>query len=314
MKKTLLSISSFLFCASAFAQISNPGFETWVNNNESPHTYLVPQGWITTDVIQSYFNNLFGNPTYVVNTTAQTTNSHSGTYAVQMSVAVSNAGDTVMGAVISDPSATNVVNVALGGGGAMGYAFNQRPANLTGFRKLAIAGGDSAAVAVIFTKWNSVTGTRDTIVNLQNYYFGTAAAAWTSFSIPLPYLSGLTPDTAVIFAGVYSTNTAGHVGTVFTIDDLAFTGVAGVEEQTANSSVNIFPNPFSDQTTFHFNDMQLKNATLIIYDATGNKVREVEQLNGDTFVMDREGLAGGMYFYNITSENAVIAKGKLSVE
>ena len=313
MKKITLFFATTFISAISFAQtIPAPGFETWANNVESPHTYSVPQNWISGDVLQSYIPNLFGNATYVVNAVTQVGSAHGGSFAVQMAVVQSNAGDTIAGSIFSEPSATNFFNVAFGGPGAMGFPYSTRSANLTGFRKFSSVGGDSTTVGVIMTKWNTITNTRDTLVNTQNYYI-TNAAAWTSFSLPLTYSSGLTPDTCFIAAGIVATTP--HPGTIFTLDDLAFTGLIGMEEQHSNLAiVSVFPNPFSNKATLSFSNVILKNASLEIFDVLGNKVRVMSDLNGENITINREGLNEGIYLYNLVNEGEIIATGKLSVQ
>lgn len=315
MKKFTLLFASCCFSALSFAQtLPNPGFETWVNNSESPHTYSVPQGWITVDVLESWLYDAFGDPTYVVNSVTQVGSAHGGTKAIQMSVVISNQGDTIGGSVYSEPSANNFFAVGFGGPGAIGFPYTTRSANLTGWRKCNLLGGDTAGMIIILTKWNTATSTRDTLVDIENFYFTTSAAAWTSFSIPLTYSSGLTPDTCLIGAGIQATTL--HPGTTFTLDDLAFTGtVSGISELRNDQSLfSIFPNPFNSEATLRFNNVKLNNAALEIYDVLGNKVRVMENLNGEDVILNREGLKDGMYFYSLVNEGEIIATGKLSVQ
>jgi hypothetical protein len=314
-KITLLFITIFIRAISFAQTIPNAGFETWVNNSESPQTYAVPQGWITIDAIQTELYYLFlGDSTYAVHSVTQVGSAHGGSAAVQMRVIASNEGDTVAGAIFSEPSAIDFLNSAFGSG-SIGYGFASRPANLTGFRKFTIVGGDTAIVGVVMTKWNTSTNSRDTVVNNQNYYFTTGAAAWTSFSIPLTYLYNEYPDTCVIVAGI--TSDRPHIGTLFTLDDLAFTGNVpiGINEQsTKNAFVSVAPNPFNNETTLSFHDVQLNHASLEVYDVLGNKVRVMNDLNGDNVIFNRDGLSDGIYFYNLVNGNEVIATGKLSIQ
>lgn len=74
------------------------------------------------------------------------------------------------------------------------------------------------------------------------------------------------------------------------------------------------PNPFVDQATLKLSNAQITNGKLEIYDVLGNKVRQVENLSGSSFIISREGLPAGIYFYTLIAENALIATGKLSVE
>jgi hypothetical protein len=314
MKKIYSFLTLLLLVNAAYSQvIPNTGFENWVNNTESPHTYSVPQKWISIDALESTLYGYFGDSTYVVNSVTQAAG-HSGNAAVQMAVVQSNEGDTIAGGVYSESSATNFFNVAFGGSGAMGFPLVARPASLTGYRKFNRVGNDSASIGIIMTKWIAATHTRDTIVDLENYYFTTSAAAWTQFSITLPYMSTLTPDTCLILAGIFAD--VPHPGTVFTLDDLAFAGVAsGISETAAPvSMVSVFPDPFSTSATLRFSNENLHEAQLEIFDVAGNKVRVLSDLNGEDVIFNREGLNDGIYFYRLLNEGEVVASGKFSVQ
>ena len=310
-KSTLLFAASFIGAISFAQTLPNPGFETWVNNTESPHTYSVPQSWITVDALESTLYAAFGDATYVSNSTTQVGSAHGGTSAVQMAVVQSNEGDTVGGGIFSTPSANNMISVLFGGPGALGFPYATRSANLTGFRKTNLIGGDTAAIGVVMTKWNGTS--RDTLVNVPSYNFTNNAAAWTSFSIPLTYLMAGNPDTCLIIAGVGGTTP--HPGSTFTLDDLAFTGLIGVhEENIVPSSVSVYPNPFNEEATLAFTNVNISDATLEITDVLGNVVRVMNGLNGEDVRFNRDGLINGIYFYRLVNQGEVVATGKLSIQ
>jgi hypothetical protein len=314
MKKFTFLVASMAFTISAFAQtIPNPGFETWVNNTESQHTYSTPQGWVTTDILATYINEVFGNPGYVSTSTTQTNGSHTGSYAVQMAVVISNQGDTVPGGIYSDVAAADILAASFGAGN-MGFGSTTRPASVNGFYKFTRVGGDSASVGVIMTRWNTSTQMRETVVDQEGYYITNNTTSYTAFSVPLTYLLNVNPDTVLIYAG--NTSNLPHPGSIFTIDDLAFAGNVpiGINEAQANTvAAMLFPNPFTTEAELKV-ATDLDNADFVIYDLAGNKVREISGLNGSSVMINREGLSNGMYFYQLINKNAVIVTGKLSVE
>ncbi|MEO5645762.1 MAG: T9SS type A sorting domain-containing protein [Bacteroidia bacterium] len=318
MKKTTLLFSACLFSVLLFAQIPNPGFENWVNNNESPVTYLVPQNWVSHDVINSVFADAFGDSTYVVNSVSRVTG-HTGQYAVQTAVVQSNEQDTVGGALYSFGSAANFFQYAFYGL-AEGFTYNMRPANLTGFYKLNSIGGDTAGIGVFMSKWNTTTNSRDILMQLT-LPFTTNATGWTAFTIPLSYDYSELPDTVLIIAGLSGNTGVGgfsmHPGSTFAFDDFAFTGNVpmGIHENNiANESAVVMPNPFNEQTTLRLKEIHITNGRMELYDVLGNKVREMENLSGNNFIISREGLPAGIYFYTLSQENTVLATGKISVE
>jgi hypothetical protein len=309
MKKITFLIALTLMSFSASAQVYlNGGFETWVANTETPHTYQMPQRWLTIDVVSTFFNELFGNNGYVVNSVSQTSTAHSGNYAVQMSVAVSNFSDTVAGAILY----CNTVNDLLAD--KAGLPFASRPANYTGWYKWNRVGGDTCGVNLIMTKWNTTTQSRDTVAYEENVIIN-AASGWTTYSFPISYIMNIFPDSIFVVAGNLTQRP--HVGSVFTVDDFGFSGTVPIginESPVAVASVSVFPNPFAEQTTLNIKDVQLSKGKIELYDVLGNKVRSMENLSGNNFIISREGLPAGIYFYAITEENVLLATGKINCQ
>src|ERR1700739_3353253 len=99
--KKLFSILSALICTYLQAQtIPNAGFETWITNTESPQHYLVPQNWISQDVLLNSYAS-----TYTLSSVSRTTQSHSGQYAVLFETQIGG-GDTAAGELYSCNSLT----------------------------------------------------------------------------------------------------------------------------------------------------------------------------------------------------------------
>ncbi len=85
---------------------------------------------------------------------------------------------------------------------------------------------------------------------------------------------------------------------------------------TAATEVSINPNPFSTFTTltYHGNE-SLVNASLLITDMAGRRVR-VTAIAGDRpIVITREKLTSGVYYYKLLNENNdAVVSGKFVVE
>ena len=58
----------------------------------------------------------------------------------------------------------------------------------------------------------------------------------------------------------------------------------------------------NESTTFRFNNPANSPMNLEILDATGKVVRIYNNINGNEFTIQREGLPAGMYLYRMTSE------------
>jgi hypothetical protein len=84
-----------------------------------------------------------------------------------------------------------------------------------------------------------------------------------------------------------------------------------VEFKTNEVIFDIYPNPFSGETTFHTNE-NLKDASLIVYNSHG-AVKEIENVSGQTFTFQRENLRSGLYWIKVVQGDKVIAIKKLVI-
>jgi parallel beta-helix repeat protein len=73
------------------------------------------------------------------------------------------------------------------------------------------------------------------------------------------------------------------------------------------------PNPFHNQTQI-YSPVALSGATFRMYDAYGKKVREIDNISGESFPVEQSGLAIGIYMFEITQDNNIRHLGKLIVE
>lgn len=87
------------------------------------------------------------------------------------------------------------------------------------------------------------------------------------------------------------------------------TGTTGINELN-NSAGQIFPNPFTDQTTFHFKDDQQR--IIEIYNLSGQIVKSIFA-DKSSVEINREDLSDGLYTYRIISEKNSVETGKLVI-
>ena len=305
MKKFTFLIAVTVLSISASAQTyQNAGFEVWVPNTETAQTYQMPQRWLTVDVVITFFNELFGNPGYTVNSVSQTSSAHSGNYAAQMSVAVSTYGDTVGGVVYYCNSADDLLM------DKTGFPFAFRPANYTGWYKWNRVGGDTCGLFLIMTKWNTTTQSRDTVAYEENFVIN-PASAWTQYSFPISYIMNIFPDTIFVAAGIASSNP--NIGSVFTVDDFAFSGTVpiGINEGAAEiSSVSVFPNPSNG--TFTISAASPIN-TIEIYNVLGEIVYTETAAATDNKQVNLSGQPAGIYLVQVLLANGKRSVSKISV-
>ena len=78
-------------------------------------------------------------------------------------------------------------------------------------------------------------------------------------------------------------------------------------------SIQLFPNPFVDYTEIKSKRV-FSNATLTIYNALGQKVREVSNLYGQSFFVNREVLSRGIYYLQLMENGKIYFKSKFSIQ
>ncbi|MBL7892576.1 MAG: T9SS type A sorting domain-containing protein, partial [Bacteroidia bacterium] len=87
------------------------------------------------------------------------------------------------------------------------------------------------------------------------------------------------------------------------------------ESATGSGNVMVFPNPFSELTTFVVEQDKINAPySFELIDVLGKKVKTMNQLTGKQFEVTRTGLQNGIYFYKIYTDKNVIGVGKLVVE
>jgi len=128
----------------------------------------------------------------------------------------------------------------------------------------------------------------------------------TSVSLPKVVITGVSYyDPPHGQAGAAPNNMELH-----SVIDIHFLATTGVNNITASSGVNVFPNPSNG--VFNISIIQSK-AKISIYNMLGQDVYSGD-LAGGTNSIDLTGHAKGMYLYNVISDEGVfISSGKLMV-
>ena len=86
----------------------------------------------------------------------------------------------------------------------------------------------------------------------------------------------------------------------------------GIATLSNSSVISIYPNPFTDQTTITFGEVQ-KNTSVRIIDMLGNEVKLV-LLNGvNNLVIEKGDMHAGIYFIQITDDNHNVVNRKVIV-
>lgn len=94
------------------------------------------------------------------------------------------------------------------------------------------------------------------------------------------------------------------------LDTLFTTSVENLNPITKD--IKIYPNPFSTQTTLHTNYI-LNNATLTLYNCVGQIVKQMINISGRTFTINRDNIPNGLYFLRLTQDNKTFMVDKLVI-
>lgn len=116
--------------------------------------------------------------------------------------------------------------------------------------------------------------------------------------------SALQTDDKIVVAG-----TAG--------DDFALarfnTTITGVKElSNEHLTIEIYPNPFTSQTTIAFYEEQ-KNITIKIFDLLGKQIKKID-FTGNKLIFEKEEMQKGIYIVQITDENKNLINKKIVIQ
>ncbi|MFK7933538.1 MAG: T9SS type A sorting domain-containing protein [Saprospiraceae bacterium] len=79
------------------------------------------------------------------------------------------------------------------------------------------------------------------------------------------------------------------------------------------ASVNVYPNPFTEQATFKVEGIDNQEITLRVYNAQGQLIRQ-QISTQSTFDFYKKGLIEGLYFFEMLIDNKVLNQGKLMLK
>jgi hypothetical protein len=297
MKKLSLLFTALVCGTCAFAQIPNNSFETWTDMG----TYIMPNGWDqlnATTATTSVFTCEKGMPgaagPYYIKLTSKTVPG----FGVAPGVAVSGQ----INLTTYQPKS--------------GFAYTARPANLTGSWQYMAYGSDQGSVSVLLTKWNTALSKRDTVSYTSQALSG-MVMSWSTFTIPLTYMTTATPDSAIIVLAA-SGSTPVNLSYLY-VDNLAFSGTVTNGVTAINSNIAdaaIFPNPASNRITVSYNSASAGPVSINIMDLNGRTVAKhnVAATTGNNSIdINTANLAKGVYAVSISDEHNTQIK-KLVIE
>lgn len=235
MKKYILSFLAAGFAATAsLAQIPNAGFESWT----SMGSYENPDSWATL--------NDYTSGASVYTATKGTPGSPGNSYLKLTS-------KTVGPAVVPGVAVCGQINTSTQQAEG-GFPFTGQPQAFTGKWQHMIYGSSQGSVNVTLTRWDATSNSR-VVVATANQTLSGMAMSWANFSIPFTYVDAQAPDTCIIVLRASGANPTNN--DYLWVDNLAFSGnVAGLNENTVFTGMQVYPNPASSVLTIEVNSTE----------------------------------------------------------
>jgi hypothetical protein len=187
-------------------------------------------------------------------------------------------------------------------GGQMGFNINSNnnPTHFSGYYKSTLDSTDSFFIYVYLYKKNGANAP-----DLVGYIFNrppATASTYTSFSIPITYLSTETADSAVVaFSTMQSGSNTTH--TVL-LDDLSFSSPSGLSEGPFLQELSVYPNPTRGRSVVAWKNKTAVPVSVTLLDIMGRPVKQLyagTQTGGMRVEIDLNSYPAGMYFIEAVS-------------
>jgi len=278
-------IADYLQFTGTSQNIPNYDFEQW-----TPTEYFSLTNWDYDNKL--FFSNINVNENKGV---YRTSDAKSGQYAVLIKNHISPY-DTMPGWMRSGDENCHLFKV------------NNRHTSLTGYYKYYPENNDSLNIKIIMYK-NSQN------VGYGQIQTGNATDIYTPFIIDIDYWNDtIIPDSAEIQIQAYSSNKP-KGDSILYIDCLNFDGLFDkierpyVTDNNSDLDINIYPNPFDEQTTISFSVPEKQRIVIRILDISGNEIAQLtdKQYNAGEhkLIFSSTGLAKGLYICVINTEKSV---------
>jgi len=287
-----LAFSGTVTTDGTLSQIPNSGFENWSGSV----SYEIPASW---DNINSTTTSTG------IYTCEQGTPGVSGSYYLKLtSKSISGVGVVPGIAVSRTINKTTLQPVS-------GFAFNQRPANLTGNWQYMVFSAkgviNAGYIDVQLTRWDASMNMRDTIASVH-YSLPGMKMSWNAFTLPLTYVDNANyPDSCVITLSASSLTPTNK--DFLYVDNLAFSGTqltTNIVEIRGNKKINVYPNPSTDKISFDLPTTINSEANIQILNLQGEIVKLIKNADAtSTLSVDIRDLPTGNYILKVILLNDV---------
>jgi hypothetical protein len=270
----------------AQAPVPNGSFENWTSG--------APDNWVTKFTLLT-----------TINFVNKSTSFQDGQFAIEVfsqSITPIPFGSTyqipgvaTLGTIV--PDVANATAKVTGG-----VPYTDKPSKLKGWYQYAPQGTDSAIIYTILTKWNAVSGTRDTIAD--GFFINTATqSTYAQFTVDLTYRTqSIVPDTMNIV--LLSSGMSATPDSKLLVDNMSFELPQNI---ASNSKLecNIYPNPSNGVINVSLVNNQKTTATL--FNSLGQEVC-VKTLSSMSNSLDFSSLPKGIYLLDLRNNDQRIVK------
>lgn len=295
MRKHLLSLTALLFIGiftQAQNDIPNQSFESWDADTSvmqviywSPVNWSTPNEFIALAGMADKLVVTYDLEAYTGDTCARLESKEITIFTFSMVAP----GTITLGTF-------NIDKINFTGSVSGGIPFTQKPTKMKGYWKYTPVESDSGMAAVILTKWNTETSTRDTIgeglltINRE-------VSEWTEFEVEIGYMIDEDPDTMNVIM-MSSDIMNGFEGSLMLVDDLSLELNAGLTyDLMPRIAVSIYPNPANDYAVFELAEIP-DEGLLKIFDARGQLI-SIYQVNDKLMEVSTSEFDQGTYFYQL---------------
>lgn len=95
---------------------------------------------------------------------------------------------------------------------------------------------------------------------------------------------------------------------------ITFDGTTAINELDNTSKISAFPNPATSSVQFSFDNSELNNSRLVIYNAVGKEALSIHADNTDMLNVDISNLPKGVYLYRLEGESKMSKTSKLIIQ
>jgi hypothetical protein len=300
MKKLLL-LASVCLSLNAVSQ-GNPdqNFDgTWITNTNYPAQE--PLGWISTNVL----TNSFASASNSVSVTKSSTVDCAGGFSMRVETHKYTLG--ALTGFLPDTCGfafTGTVSITLAGGRLIdGFAYNQRPAQITYCYKAEPMPNDTCGVSVLLWKYN---GTSRVYIGAGKNTYTSTTAAMTNATLNISYSSTDTPDSMCVYVGSsFKFPTSGtsirkgaQRGSVMYVDNFSWTASTVGVKENAEQAIQLvaYPNPAHSNLFISTESKEAK--TIEIIDLTGRVIEKANFTDGK-LKLDLTNYNTGLYLYTV---------------